>query len=113
MANDAAGRAISQTHPSGSIVSWTIGANGNRMSLISLETGALAYSTGCAYDALNRLTDVCEGPASAGVLLGHYSYDALSERTRIAYGGTTAAAGGRVPVATTAAYLIAVTFCFG
>jgi RHS repeat-associated protein len=49
------------------------------------------------------MTDVFEGAASAGVLLGHYSYDALSERTGIAYGGTTAAAGGRAPVATTAA----------
>jgi hypothetical protein len=43
---------------------------------------------------MNRLTDVFEGPAASGVLLGHY-YDALSERTGIAYGGTTA--GGRSP----------------
>jgi RHS repeat-associated protein len=44
-----------------------------------------------------------EGAASTGVLLGHYSYDALSERTGIAYGGTSAAAGSRPPIATTAA----------
>jgi RHS repeat-associated protein len=100
---DTAGRATSQTQPSGSIVSWTVDANGNRTSLTWPETGTLAYSTSYAYDAMNRLTDVFEGAASAGVLLGHYSYDALSERTGIAYGGTTAAAGGRAPVATTAA----------
>jgi RHS repeat-associated protein len=100
---DTAGRAIRQVQPSGSAVSWTVDANGNRTSLTWPETGALAYSTSYAYDAMNRMTDVFEGPASAGVLLGHYSYDALSERTGIAYGGTTAAAGGRAPVATTAA----------
>jgi RHS repeat-associated protein len=100
---DTAGRAISQKQPSGSLVSWTVDADGNRTSLTWPETGALAYSTSYAYDAMNRLTDVFEGAASAGVLLGHYSYDALSERTGIAYGGTTAAAGGRAPVATTAA----------
>jgi RHS repeat-associated protein len=100
---DTAGRAISQKQPSGSLVSWTVDADGNRTSLTWPETGALAYTTSYAYDALNRMTDVFEGAASAGVLLGHYSYDALSERTGIAYGGTTAAAGGRAPVATTAA----------
>jgi RHS repeat-associated protein len=100
---DTAGRAVSQKQPSGSLVSWTVDADGNRTSLTWPETGALAYSTSYAYDAMNRMTDVFEGAASAGVLLGHYSYDALSERTGIAYGGTTAAAGGRAPVATTAA----------
>jgi RHS repeat-associated protein len=100
---DTAGRAISQKQPSGSLVSWTVDANGNRTSLTWPETGTLAYSTSYAYDAMNRMTDVFEGAASAGVLLGHYSYDALSERTGIAYGGTTAAAGGRAPVATTSA----------
>jgi RHS repeat-associated protein len=100
---DTAGRAISQTQPNGSIVSWTVDADGNRTSLTWPETGTLAYSTSYAYDAMNRMTDVFEGAASAGVLLGHYSYDTLSERTGIAYGGTTAAAGGRAPVATTAA----------
>ncbi len=100
---DTAGRAISQTQPSGSTVSWTVDGNGNRTSLTWPETGTLAYSTSYAYDAMNRMTDVFEGPASSGVLLGHYSYDALSERTGIAYGGTTAAAGGRAPVATSAA----------
>jgi RHS repeat-associated protein len=100
---DTAGRAISLKQPSGSVVSWTVDADGNRTSLTWPETGALAYSTSYAYDAMNRLTDVFEGAASAGVLLGHYSYDALSERTGIAYGGTTAAAGGRAPIATTAA----------
>jgi RHS repeat-associated protein len=99
---DTAGRAISQTQPSGSVVSWTVDANGNRTSLAWPETGALAYSTSYGYDAMSRLTDVFEGPAAAGVLLAHYSYDALSERTGIAYGGTTAAAGGRAPVATSA-----------
>jgi RHS repeat-associated protein len=99
---DTAGRAIGQVQPSGSRVSWTVDANGNRTSLTWPETGTLAYSTSYAYDALNRMTDVFEGAASAGVLLGHYSYDALSERTGIAYGGTTAAAGGRAPVATSA-----------
>jgi RHS repeat-associated protein len=100
---DTAGRAVSQTQPSGSKVTWTVDADGNRTSLTWPETGALAYTTSYAYDAMNRMTDVFEGAASAGVLLGHYSYDALSERTGIAYGGTTAAAGGRAPVATSAA----------
>jgi RHS repeat-associated protein len=99
---DTAGRPVSQKQPSGSVVSWTVDANGNRISLAWPETGALAYSTSYGYDAMNRLTDVFEGQASAGVLLAHYSYDALSERTGIAYGGTTAAAGGRAPVATSA-----------
>ena len=43
------------------------------------------------------------GFQTSGVELGHYSYDALSERTGIAYGGTSAAAGGRAPIANTAA----------
>jgi YD repeat-containing protein len=73
---DTAGRAISQKQPSGSLVSWTVDADGNRTSLTWPETGALAYSTNYAYDAMNRMTDVFEGAASAGVLLGHYSYDA-------------------------------------
>jgi RHS repeat-associated protein len=84
-------------------VTWTLDPNGNRTTLAWPETGALAFSTSYAYDAMNRLTDVFQGAASAGVLLGHYSYDALSERTGIAFGGTTAAGGSRPPVATTAA----------
>jgi RHS repeat-associated protein len=101
---DTAGRAISESRPDvGGTVSWTLDGNGNRATLTWPETGALAYSTSYAYDALNRLTDVFEGPAASGVLLGQYSYDALSERTGIAYGGTTAAGGGRPPIATTAA----------
>jgi YD repeat-containing protein len=92
---DSAGRAVSETRPDvGGTVSWTLDPNGNRTSLAWPETGTLAFSTSYAYDAMNRLTDVFEGAASAGVLLGHYSYDALSERTGIAFGGTTAAGAG-------------------
>jgi RHS repeat-associated protein len=101
---DGAGRAISERRPDvGGTVTWTLDGNGNRTTLTWPETGTLAYSTSYAYDALNRLTDVFEGAAAAGVLLGHYGYDALSERTGIAYGGTTSAGGGRAPIATTAA----------
>jgi hypothetical protein len=84
-------------------VSWTLDPNGNRTTMTWPETGTLAFSTSYAYDAINRLTDVFQGAAASGVLLGHYSYDALSERTGIAFGGTTAAGGSRPPVATTAA----------
>ena len=53
-------------------MSWTLDPNGNRTTLTWPETGTLAFSTSYAYDAMNRLTDVFQGAASSGVLLGHY-----------------------------------------
>ena len=80
---DGAGRAIAETRSDAiGAIKWTLDANGNRTSL----TAPGNYVTTMVYDALNRLTDVYEGSATTGVRLGHYDYNALSQRSGASYG---------------------------
>lgn len=83
---DSAGRQISEARSDLGASTWTLDANGNRTKLT--WPGSPTYSTSMVYDALNRLTDVYEGNVG-GKRLGHYDYNALSQRSASTAGVAT------------------------